>query len=300
VLLEQGLEIGPLTDEELRRGVQIGAVRSAFHGLPSSILFITSTFGLRSTVDDEIRFSDSREPDFDEFAKQSRSAFDRLERGIDTLRLFKPGHIGLPAVFSFSEAEPGSAFVGMFGGVSSSGFGSGHQGGGGAGYELSAMEAEDLVGLHELLVRARAKSKMLDNAVHRFGFGVDRARADDRLTDFMIALEALMLGDDERGEKRFQVSLRASQVVGSIDGGSPFDVFGFIKRAYDVRSAIVHGGEPAKKHLRGVAGDQLDLAAFADEVERVTRAILVGSVEVVMEGREPFQKWQESVFGTTG
>jgi hypothetical protein len=62
----------------------------------------------------------------------------------------------------------------------------------------------------------------------------------------VIAAESLFLSDlDEQyhGELRFRFALRAAKFIEHPNYGE-HDIFRVMRRAYDARSAIVHGGSP--------------------------------------------------------
>lgn len=63
----------------------------------------------------------------------------------------------------------------------------------------------------------------------------------------MIAAEALFLSDlgssTDRGELKYRLALRAAHFIEAADL-TRRQVFEHMKRAYDVRSAIAHGGRP--------------------------------------------------------
>jgi putative transposase len=81
-------------------------------------------------------------------------------------------------------------------------------------------------------------------AVKRFSYASERDRPDDRLVDLMIAAESLFLCSEDdpanRGELRYRLALRAAFFIDSRDY-SRREVFNHMRKAYDNRSAIVHG-----------------------------------------------------------
>jgi hypothetical protein len=134
-------------------------------------------------------------------------------------------------------------------------------------------------------------------AARRFGFAVARRRPDDELVDLIIAAEALLLDDNERDEKRFQVSLRLALST-EVAEATQRQVFRFIKRAYDVRSAIIHGGEPRPRDLKGLDGMPVDLGTFAAQVEDVIRALLRQAMVRINRGALVCD-WESGVFGSS-
>lgn len=84
------------------------------------------------------------------------------------------------------------------------------------------------------------QNRILSRALDRFGFAYERNRAEDRLVDFWIALEALFLKPEEQTELSFRAALRIARFVGE----SPDDrlaTFQGMKESYAARSRVVHG-----------------------------------------------------------
>jgi hypothetical protein len=77
------------------------------------------------------------------------------------------------------------------------------------------------------------------NAAH------ERINPEDAILDIIIALEALILNDttapQERGEMRFRLSLRVAYLLGC-SAQEMKNISGTVKKAYDLRSDVVHGG----------------------------------------------------------
>jgi hypothetical protein len=113
-------------------------------------------------------------------------------------------------------------------------------------YVLQTTETATLRRICEQLASLDEKRfPSLALAVRRFNLGYDRHHPEDRLLDQMIAFEALYLMEinaDDRSEKRFRLSLRVAQFIA--EGDLQLSVYNNMKRAYDLRSEIVHGGEP--------------------------------------------------------
>jgi hypothetical protein len=94
----------------------------------------------------------------------------------------------------------------------------------------------------------------------------------------MIAAETLFLGgaDDtnERSGMRYKLGLRAAFFV-KLETYSATQILRFMRRAYDARSSIVHGGtEPDAKMLESKDGKQLTLEDLTNEVQDLIRVAL--------------------------
>ncbi|MEK7315637.1 MAG: hypothetical protein AAB011_05615 [Candidatus Eisenbacteria bacterium] len=95
------------------------------------------------------------------------------------------------------------------------------------------------------LERQSTKGKRLGIAHTRLEAGYDRRRAEDRVIDCVVGLEALLQPEHAKTELSYRVSLRGAALLGRTPGERQA-VFTEIKRAYDLRSAIVHGDDPEK------------------------------------------------------
>jgi hypothetical protein len=135
-------------------------------------------------------------------------------------------------------------------------------------YELSAGEVPQFLELWHLLEEGNAP---FDFSIRRFNLAFDRGLLTDRIVDLVIAAESLFLSDldeDYRGELRFRFALRAAKFI-EHQSYSEHDVFRVMRRAYDARSAIVHGGSPKDTRL---PDDQFaKLPTFIDAIEELVR-----------------------------
>lgn len=106
-----------------------------------------------------------------------------------------------------------------------------------------------------------AKRKSLDLACKRFGRGYEEKDPEDRLIDFIIAFEALLL----KGEKRVPSPGKAIAIAGSILLGRNEEEREEIKRAlteaYLIRNCVVHGSDFPRTKLDSEGGFQIDILA---------------------------------------
>jgi hypothetical protein len=115
------------------------------------------------------------------------------------------------------------------------------------------------------------KQKALALALRRLGYQAHRQRVEDEMVDIMVAAEALYLSDLGPDELGFRLALRAS----ALSDPQKLDmtrrnVFDLMKSAYAVRSKIVDGDEPRPKDLK-VKVVQVPLAEFVQATEEVVR-----------------------------
>ncbi len=72
----------------------------------------------------------------------------------------------------------------------------------------------------------------------------------------------------DRGELRFRFALRTAKFIEHPTYGE-HDIFRVMRRAYDARSAVVHGGSP--KDTRLPDDQSANLPAFIDVIEELIR-----------------------------
>jgi Apea-like HEPN len=150
-------------------------------------------------------------------------------------------------------------------------------------YSLSQEEAKAFQRFWSHFRRATSKA-VLANAVRRFSYAGERERPDDRLVDLMIAAESLFLGGEDdatdRGELRYRLALRAAFFLDHRDY-SRREVFDHTRRAYDGRSAIVHGGgEPKSSTLRSPTDAPMSLHDFSELTAGLMRMALKKGIDV--------------------
>ena len=86
------------------------------------------------------------------------------------------------------------------------------------------------------------KARSVDVALRRLDYSYDRRDTEDQIIDLMIGFEALF--SDSSGEITYKLSLRTSTFLAEYY--DPEFVFDFMKKAYSLRSSIVHGGTSKK------------------------------------------------------
>jgi hypothetical protein len=103
-------------------------------------------------------------------------------------------------------------------------------------YSLLESEVSELLDLLNDLGTNR--SEALNMGLKRFNLAYTRVRPEDRLLDLLIAFESLFL--EGGGELSYRLSIRTAALLGkSADGRSK--IFEDMRRAYDIRSKVVHG-----------------------------------------------------------
>lgn len=134
----------------------------------------------------------------------------------------------------------------------------------GAKYHLSKEESKEFLIFWDSFQKARKKTlRRIDVALRRFNFAYERARAEDKLIDYMIGFEALLLLGGERQELEYRLALRGSTLLSKTPQEREL-IFKELKTAYRERSNIVHGGI-----IKGIIKIDTNEVKFNEFVDRM-------------------------------
>jgi len=206
--------------------------------------------------------------------------------------LFKAGRVSSGGTFQYASEWDGSELIPVSAGLTQS---------------FGWFAAEPYLLLEDDATRFREFWSMFDavhsrreieGSIRRFGFAADRTRADDEIVDLMIAAESLLMqrGDEKyRGEIRFRLSVRAASLLADTPE-QRLSAFRFMRRAYDARSKIVHGGTLSESHLVGLDGSQLSVDGFADSLEDAVRKALHKAMDRLASGEGFPPDWDSLMF----
>lgn len=206
---------------------------------------------------------------------------------LSALRLFKRTHIRAAGHASWAD----SSWVAS--GTSFRALGQWPYGGD---YELSENEISPFLELWNLLEDGAGRFGF---GIHRFNLAFDRRLLADRIVDLVIAAESLFLSDlgvQDRGELRFRCALRAAKFIEHPLYGER-DVYRLMRRAYDARSSIVHGGSPKSTSLPD--DEAAKLPAFTDAIEELVRLGLRKALGLKEGGKKlrTAEYWEELLLG---
>lgn len=165
---------------------------------------------------------------------ESRVASETVDDVILVLRLFaNKGDVSYP----FLETKPQSEFAT---GLDRSPY-KGTREFLGTKYALSSEECEQLSEFWEVAVpQIEDPDDNYRVALDKFSSSFRRANENDRLLDCVIALEALYLKSGEKQEMSYRLSQRGALLLGN-DGEDAKAIKDDLKKAYDLRSKLVHG-----------------------------------------------------------
>jgi Apea-like HEPN len=158
------------------------------------------------------------------------------ERIITAMRLLKPGDVGALCIHkSKVKSKPwGHATYGPLAGFTVGRFGQV--------YHLEERDVPAVLTLLSLLSQLAENKQLrsLDVALRRFNQGFGRQVPEDRVVDYVVALESCLLPD--RGEElALRFALRGAVLLAR--RRDPLETRGLLDGMYDARSQIVHSGK---------------------------------------------------------
>lgn len=162
----------------------------------------------------------------------ARATFDEV---VSALRLFKPGIVG----FSMIITTPITWFP--YGGGSTNWYGKHFEP---SRFILTEPEVKEFKALFQEFSQKESllqDSSFINLALRRFNYAHERKRPEDKLIDYMIALETAYIVDDP-GEYGYKIAIRAASLLGKTLHEKE-EIFLEIKKAYHLRSKIVHGSK---------------------------------------------------------
>lgn len=185
------------------------------------------------------------------------TAENEFHRIISALRLHKRGNVSFNVIATWSSPHSDEGQPTFVWSLSASSRG--------PRYELNKSDLSEVSQLAGQLNNVQEDQHLM-RVISRFEDTYNRSRAEDKLIDYWIALEALFSARGETTELAFKAALRIARYVGRTrrEGNTTFQL---IKKSYTMRSKIVHG-EPAPSEVREIT-DQTE-----DILRRVVRAAL--------------------------
>lgn len=292
IRLTSDIEIDQMTDDEIIRCLSMGWLQAGY-GM-QRIADIKEAAAVRVRYHLEKRVGPTDRPQIDEALKVKQIANERAMGVLHAIRVFKEGRVSIPGLLQFSPhwpLESRTRFQYLNPGLMPQ-FNK---------YDLARNEVDEFSAFWKRFQDATAKGA-LANAIRRFSYANERDREDDRLVDLMIAAESLFLADagapQERGELRYRLALRAAFFIDSPEY-SRRAIFKHMRRAYDARSAIVHGGgEPGTELLKSPTDAPLRLQDFVKVTERLVRIALKKRIDMAETTGSPLIDWENLIISS--
>lgn len=138
-------------------------------------------------------------------------------------------------------------------------------------YKLSRNEVARFKVFWRRFKRARKTTrKEVETSLRRFSYSFQRQRSEDRLIDYMIALEAILVQESQ--ELSYRLSMRGAALLGRNNADKRERVFNELRAAYTQRGKAVHGAVPEERI--SVAGERILFADFIDRIEEYVRSAI--------------------------
>ena len=158
--------------------------------------------------------------------------------------------------------------------------------------KLKLEECTELVRLWDSLKTVPSQLKW---SLRRFSLALGRDLIEDRIVDFVISAEALLLSDsssEDRGEIRYRFSLRGAKFLEG-EGFSALELFRIFRLAYDWRSAVAHGGRLPEKLDTPLRSLKLSKtisteSEFSDLIEDLVRTALKKTILISQRNENIF------------
>lgn len=173
---------------------------------------------------------------------------DVFERVVKALRLAKHGAVGIAFIHEESRGFLGPGSVGLFmPGTRAIG----------ESYELCEEDAGVLARiLSQLGSLGGTGTERFSRAMRRFMGAYDERSEPDKLIDYWVTLESLLLPDGKQGELRFRGALRAAWFTAKPEERK--EAFKEVLNSYDARSNVVHGeAKPVMSSILGETEERL-------------------------------------------
>lgn len=198
----------------------------------------------------------------------------KLQRVLLALRLYKEGNIRVGKIFY---ARPSHFYRFDFGGSVSSGYSTWDPG---EEYVLDAADVPAVQRIGDLLTQieglaAKKPMRALLLAFRSFTSIYERQfhQAEDQLVDAITAIEAVLQIDSEL---RFRNAFRVAGILGANDNERVV-IFDTVRRFYDTRSKVVHGGDLGDEQIKDIQNHQVLL--------NYVRRLLVGFLQLAANGK---------------
>ncbi|MDD5434862.1 MAG: HEPN domain-containing protein [Nitrospira sp.] len=287
--LEQNIKINQLSDEEINLFIQLGLCPNLTYGKVRVPKYaIRYHYSMPKVIGDRSFTTLEKEKMF----KEQKEIGDCIEEILRALQAFKWWHCSLMALIHHT-----SNWL-LQGGIRFQSFPTMYQ----WSHEYVCYE-EDADSFSKFWSDIRKIHRQggrgyLDVALRRFGYAGERHLPEDQVIDLLIAAESLFLNDEEGkknvGEKSFRLSLRAAMFI-DIEPEKQGKIYNHIKKAYDIRSTIVHGGSP--KLPKKTDGTIYTLSEFSELTSEYIRMAIRKEIDRAKNPLAPkLIDWERLIF----
>ncbi|PQA77203.1 HEPN domain-containing protein [Rhodoferax sp. TS-BS-61-7] len=113
-----------------------------------------------------------------------------------------------------------------------------------------------------------------------------RIQIEDKILDLGIALEMLLLNDNEKDQLALQFRLRGSWLVGET-ALERIEIYDLLKEIYEARSSVAHTGSLHRKNYRKAEKTKANIPRYENLAESALQQIILGGVP----------EWRDLVLG---
>ncbi|MDH5646878.1 MAG: HEPN domain-containing protein [Candidatus Heimdallarchaeota archaeon] len=167
---------------------------------------------------------------------------------------------------------------------------------------INKSEIDRIKSAYRIVINKSSKDKVLSGAVRRFLIGRKRADHSDKLIDYVIAWEGILLtnaGNAINQELSYRFSLNSSLLIPKVDKSNNNEsIFSTMKNIYSVRSSIVHGSDNSKIDLLIKKTGFPDTSALCVFLEEKFRKVIFWLNSIKTEER-PYKKnggWEKLIW----
>ncbi|BBC22876.1 HEPN domain-containing protein [Pseudanabaena sp. ABRG5-3] len=157
---------------------------------------------------------------------------------------------------------------------------------------LSIADINDLKKAFSI-VKNISGDNVLERSFSRFLIGLDELISEEKIVDFVIAWESLLQtvdGKSNKAELAYRFSLNGATILCEVDNNREFtEAQTLMKEVYNIRSAIVHGGDSSSisKTLKKLGFD--NLVNLNNELAKLYRNVIFWLSELDKQER-PYYK----------
>ena len=256
IQLDKNLRIVKISKENFAK--LFGLVRFGFP-IPQNKIFHFRFMLERIYETDKIIGEENKKPKFFP-SQETKKIFNEV---ISALRLLKAGVVGYNFIQTIAlDWDPIGGILTNFGIFTYPYFGH---------YKLENHEIENFKSLFQKIKNA---PNFLDVSITRFNFASDRERPEDKLIDYITAFESLFV--KEKQELSYRLSVRVALLIGK-DKQDRKQIFELIKKAYDLRSKIVHGLK-YEKNVK-INDKNISIQEFVSKIEEILRTSIKSALQ---------------------
>ncbi|WP_455387563.1 hypothetical protein [Petrachloros mirabilis] len=168
--------------------------------------------------------------------------------------------------------------------------------------KIAEKDISNIAAAYHLISASKEEDRTLARALRRFLLGRKRQDLHEKIVDYVIAWEAVLLTRNKKAMKQelsYRFSLNGASLLGAINKKwDRFEINKKMKAAYSVRSTIVHGGGNADIEKDIEKGGFDSLHALCDFLETNFRTAIFWLGEKSAEDR-PYRKegaWEELIW----